>query len=204
MMRGHAAVSAVGLVLVLGCGARTTLEVGSGPTLHPGNGSEGGGSNADDNGASDGGEAPMMQTPPPVMPNPPPMMPSSTPMTPNPPPTPPSSRRIACGSTSCDSTTEDCCLQVAANVVVTCAPKGQCVFPGVSFSCSSAANCPAGQVCCLSQPIRGTPSAVCIAACGTAGGGFRPSIQLCDSPAECPTGTTCVPTPFGVSTCNPR
>ncbi len=201
-MRGHTAVSALALVLLIDCGARTTLEAG-GPTLRHGSGStgdDGGESNPGDNGASDGGAVPMM-------PNPPPTMPSTMPMMPNPPmpmmPNPPTSRQIACGTMSCDSLIQDCCVQVVAGIVVTCAPKGQCAL-GVSLSCSSAANCPTGRVCCLSQPMRGIPSAMCSPACGIAGGGFVPGIQLCGSTAECPMGSTCVPTPLGASTCNPR
>jgi len=193
-MRGHTAVSALALVLLIDCGARTTLEAG-GPTLRHGSGStgdDGGESNPGDNGASDGGAVPMM-------PNPPPTMPSTMPMMPN----PPTSRQIACGTMSCDSLIQDCCVQVVAGIVVTCAPKGQCAL-GVSLSCSSAANCPTGRVCCLSQPMRGIPSAMCSPACGIAGGGFVPGIQLCGSTAECPMGSTCVPTPLGASTCNPR
>jgi hypothetical protein len=56
-----------------------------------------------------------------------------------------SSTTITCGTTTCDSTTQECCLSFMGGS--SCAPTGQCQG-GASLSCSSGANCASGEVCC--------------------------------------------------------
>ncbi len=95
---------------------------------------------------------------------------------------------LACGGTQCDSTSQECCITAG---VQACTQKGQC--QGAIFTCVGAASCPSGNVCCLSQPAHGQPTAACSSACGANG-----SLYLCASNAGCPEGmSTCTFDGFG-------
>jgi hypothetical protein len=89
---------------------------------------------------------------------------------------------IHCGPTGvdCDPATQECCAMFGGSF--SCVAKGTC--GGFPLSCSSAASCPTGDVCCLEFGGGGTGSASCTP-------GFCPGIQLCATSAECPTGTRC-------------
>ncbi len=100
----------------------------------------------------------------------------------------PVSRPITCGTTTCDSATQECCLS-SSGAAPKCTPKGTCTG-GAALSCSSAASCAPGQQCCLTQPTPSAPpSSTCKSACS--GGGPGGEIPLCTSDAECPAGTRC-------------
>ena len=103
------------------------------------------------------------------------------------------SRTIRCGSAECNAATQDCCLGPGGG---TCAGRGACMR-GASLSCSSAASCPSGNVCCFRFSGMSGKS-TCDSTCSGRG-----SFQLCDSDSECSGGTRCrdgmlVP---GVKTC---
>ena len=88
--------------------------------------------------------------------------------------------RTACGTTTCDAATQDCCI--SGSWQGTCAAKGSCTSG--ALSCSSSASCSGGQICCATVATDGRPTAACAAApC--------PSFQLCARPAECTGGQPC-------------
>lgn len=111
---------------------------------------------------------------------------------------------ITCGSATCDSATQECCVATGGpgGATASCKTKGTC-SGGVTLSCSSGAACPTGQVCCLTIGTTGG-SAKCASTCGsgpTPGGGG--SARLCTSDAECPTGQRCQPIGLGIRACLP-
>jgi hypothetical protein len=104
---------------------------------------------------------------------------------------------IQCGTTTCDSNTQVCCITFAGQMMnEMCTDPSSC--NGVSLTCSSAANCPNGEVCCadFNQMMA---SSQCQAKCM---GGFQ-NPQLCAKSSECPNGQTCRSTPFGYKVCRP-
>ena len=71
-----------------------------------------------------------------------------------------------------------------------CVAKGKC--QGLALTCTSAASCTNGDVCCLSfGGGGGTSGATCKKTCGGGGGGGGGGVQLCGSDSECPQGDTC-------------
>ena len=110
--------------------------------------------------------------------------------------------RIACGTSSCDPTSQECCLTGGGGGPgggsAACTAKGACrASGGVALPCTGAANCPAGQVCCVSGGGPGaSPTAQCTATCTGRG-----SQTLCASDAECPSGNRCQSTPLGFGFC---
>jgi hypothetical protein len=109
---------------------------------------------------------------------------------------------IACGKVlTCDSKTQDCCLDAPA----VCAAKGTCT--GGSLSCSDTASCASG-VCCV-MTVRAdagaadggdgggaTVSATCEAACK------KGELQLCATTADCKVaGDECRRGPGGLLGC---
>ena len=105
---------------------------------------------------------------------------------------------VQCGMEACYPATEDCCFQLG--VGERCALKGACAG-GVPLTCTGSNTCPTGEACCLSLG-GGQPSATCKASCGGGGGGRGGGgLQLCTSSSDCPSGSQCVPTPFGVQVC---
>jgi hypothetical protein len=172
------------------------------------------GSASDDPSGSGGGSAPGAPG------SLPPSSPTGGPGSPPPPPPPGTSSGgssgttpapgIACGKTSCNSSTQECCLSLAGggpgSVSSACTAKGSCAS-GVALSCSSAASCAAGQVCCLGQSNSGA-SAECKTSCGGGGGPGGPggnfSVQLCNADPECPKNQECEPLQFGLKACRPK
>ncbi len=172
-----------------GCGARTVLDSSGGEaTTEVDSGiSPDGGSIAQDDGviSIDGGEvdagseAGVTEVEPVDVAPPPP--------------------RIPCGTTSCDPTTEECCLSPGpGGGSAACKARGTC-SGGVAITCSSSASCKPGEVCCLSGgPGGGT--ATCTTTCG-GGPGPGGSVILCATDAECRAGERCRPTPLGFRAC---
>jgi hypothetical protein len=102
---------------------------------------------------------------------------------------------ITCGTTTCDSATQVCCITFAGMMASeTCTAPTACM--GVSLACSSALDCPMGEVCCANITMM-TQDSQCQAKCM---GGFQ-NPQLCASSSECPMGQTCQNTPFGYKIC---
>ena len=102
---------------------------------------------------------------------------------------------IPCGmGPSCDPSTQVCCgTQQGAS----CTPIGQC--KGISFSCTSSANCSNGDVCCGSA-MGMSIQAKCAPMCGAQ------QAQLCLNDNECKQpGYTCrsVPQLQGLKVCAP-
>ena len=85
---------------------------------------------------------------------------------------------IHCGPTAtCNPATEICC---AGFGTFACTPPGICV--GTPLTCSSAASCKAGDICCFNGGLGGG-SATCGPTCT--------GIQLCALDSECKAGTRC-------------
>lgn len=68
---------------------------------------------------------------------------------------------------------------------------GACIgdAPCVSLGCIAAANCAAGEVCCLTL----TPTSSFSLGCQSGACTAPPGIQLCKTDAECPSGGPCAP-----------
>lgn len=173
------------LVLGAACGGRTTLDDSN---LDASVGQDG---NVilKDSGPIQNDSGPILvdASPPPPFDGGPPPPPDA-----GPPPQP-----IQCGNTTCNPQTQVCCVTFNGQTTnETCTPQGQC--NGAALSCTSAANCPPNEVCCATL-TQTQQSSQCQAQCQ---GGFQHP-QLCGTDAECPQGTTCKPSPFGVKICRP-
>jgi len=174
----------LGLLLVGACGGRTTLD----DSNIDGSVGQDGGVIGNDSGpiGIDGGPIGVDAQPPPFDGGPPPI--DAGP----PPPGP-----IQCGNTTCNAQTQVCCVTFnGQNVNETCTAQGQC--NGASLSCTSASSCPNGEVCCATLTQQ-QQSSQCQTQCQ---GGFQHP-QLCASDGECPNGTTCKNSPFGLKVCRP-
>jgi len=101
----------------------------------------------------------------------------------------PAGKPIACGMTTCNTATQECCFE-SEDAPPRCTPKGSCMGP--SLSCSSSVSCGPGESCCLDQDVG---QAVCKSGCG------REEITLCTTNAECPAGTRCRRAGAGLSAC---
>ncbi len=125
------------------------------------------------------------------------------------PDTGPGTGPIACGKVpTCDSKTQDCCLEAP----LACAPKGTC--PGGSLSCSDTASCAAGSVCCATV-VRADGGAGDAGDAGDGGGGggatvnaaceaacTKAQLQLCATTADCTVaGEECRRGPGGLFGC---
>jgi hypothetical protein len=101
---------------------------------------------------------------------------------------------IQCGSNTCNSATQDCCVRFSfdggadggSGFTRSCIPKnGQC-NNGAKLECDEKADCPNTQVCCASFGGGGSLSAQCENNCG------NQSVQLCKTTPECTNdGGTC-------------
>jgi hypothetical protein len=116
---------------------------------------------------------------------------------------PPVSTSIACGSATCDATTQECCVSFGGGGggagSAKCTAKGACTG-GVALPCTGPSNCEAGQVCCLSAGGPGsTPSAKCAPTCTG-----RNNLILCSSDADCVAPSTCQRTMSGFGACRNR
>jgi hypothetical protein len=91
---------------------------------------------------------------------------------------------VACGQSSCNPSTEQCCI---AQSGASCIGKSD-TCQGTSLACTTTAQCTGSNVCCAT--LSGTSiTAVCQASCPS--GGITGPYQLCASDAECPAGSTC-------------
>lgn len=89
---------------------------------------------------------------------------------------------LVCGAAGCDPAAEECCVTQGGLV---CLPIGQCY--GIVLLCKSAANCAAGDLCCVdSKPGMGSEAHCAYYSCGD-----DPYEQFCASDAECPAGFIC-------------
>jgi hypothetical protein len=132
--------------------------------------------------------------------------PSPTP-TPNPHP-PPVPTPIACGASTCDAASQQCCVMggglgggPGGPPSGMCVPTGKCAGD-VTLSCSSAVSCTMGNVCCINLNAD-MPTSMCQASCGGGGGGGGNGgrVQLCESDKECTNGRSCREIPDGVKIC---
>lgn len=111
---------------------------------------------------------------------------------------------IACGSSTCDAATQQCCLTFDSQggASGSCTSSGKC-DGDLALSCASGKNCPSGQVCCADLADDNTATATCKATCGdTSRNGD--SAQLCTADSECPKGQRCEKVPGGLGICNDR
>lgn len=171
----------LGLVCLVACGGRTELggeTLGEDGGIIPTDGSVSDSPNSRDVTVSDGPILPDVAPPP---------------FDSGPPVGPP----IQCGMTTCNSADQVCCLTfMGMTGGASCTAPTACM--GIPLACSSAIDCPMGEVCCGSFGGMGAPpGSRCRPMCM---GGFN-NPQLCASSAECPTGLTCQPTPFGYKVC---
>jgi hypothetical protein len=100
---------------------------------------------------------------------------------------------LPCGAATCAIPLDRCCVYPVPNpppdFSYLCATGGGCPDAGggankpTELTCSGAANCPAGTVCCVVD-MNNLVSSACRAACNPGGGN---DAQLCD-PAASPTG----------------
>jgi hypothetical protein len=109
---------------------------------------------------------------------------------------------LPCGSTTCDTSTEYCCVDTAADGggTRTCvAPNGSCSPTATRINCKEAADCAGGAVCCGNFPmlgVQGTTS--CLASCTGS-----QNVQICRTDDECGIGSDagelkkCVPQTCG-------
>ena len=91
---------------------------------------------------------------------------------------------VACGQSSCNPSTEQCCIGQSG---ASCIGKSD-TCQGASLSCTTTAQCTGGNVCCASFS-GATLTAVCQASCPS--GGLTGPYQLCATDGECPSGSTC-------------
>jgi hypothetical protein len=95
-------------------------------------------------------------------------------------------------------TTRDitCCVSLtsASQIVAMCVSSLMCPTPrSTALRCESSNDCPAQDVCCLSQQNNNSGVAECRAACSNG------DVQLCDPTApDCPVGQSCQPPTGGV------
>jgi hypothetical protein len=184
----------IGLATVVSCGGKTDLfgsqSGGGGSTSGPGGSSSGGSSGTSAGGVGSGGVG-------------------ST----------PASTAIACGQTSCNVATQECCIETPDSPGV-CTSKGN-GCNGLALTCASAANCTNGEVCCVAFD-GSSQSSVCAASCDNAGssssggsnggpgdpgdgpGDGPGGLQLCATDAECVQGQSCQRTSLGFGICVDR
>lgn len=106
---------------------------------------------------------------------------------------------IACGMEECDAATEVCCATLNG---AACIPADE-DCQGAAISCTSAAQCDAGEVCCGTFGGMSGQASCTSDPCGEDGPGS--GIILCETEAECPPDVPCEPAPggVGISFCNP-
>lgn len=99
---------------------------------------------------------------------------------------------IACGMSTCNAATQDCCAGTGG---AKCVTKGTCTG-GATLSCTDPSVCATGEVCCASGGGGG----------GGGGAGAKCSktctgAVLCSTNADCKAPQTCQPAFGGVKTC---
>lgn len=113
----------------------------------------------------------------------------------------PTPDQISCGATTCNSTTDVCCID--RNQAQTCITKGTTCDQGIAQGCDDKADCTGGDVCCGAQGAAG-PAIECKPTCGSIQG--FPLPQLCKTDSECGGGVPCVTTACSgrtIQTCGP-
>lgn len=103
---------------------------------------------------------------------------------------------LPCGMTTCDPSTQVCCVTFQPTTQTCIAIGAPC--SGGTLSCSSKLNCSSGDVCCLDY-AGGKVTTTCKPACL---GGFQEP-QLCASDGECTPPDTCRTIPGGYKACVP-
>jgi hypothetical protein len=98
----------------------------------------------------------------------------------------PGTGMVPCGNAMC--TDPNICCSGGGGGGLACMTLAACNAAGRDiYTCMGQANCTAPQICCVTPGGMGMPDlAVCQATCGAGNSG-----QVCQSNAECPTGTTC-------------
>jgi hypothetical protein len=102
---------------------------------------------------------------------------------------------------------QECCVTLGGGAGG--APRTACVTTGmcrgIAATCSSAASCNAGEVCCAAIAFGGTggatSTATCETSCANLDAGRAIAAQLCTTNAECPAGETCQPDGLGLDVC---
>lgn len=101
----------------------------------------------------------------------------------------PGTGSIACGTVTCTAPNV-CCTGGGGGAGNACRTQTACDASGNDvYTCSGSANCPNGQVCCVSFGASpgGGDLAQCAATCGA-----RRTQQVCQPTDTCPNGTTCM------------
>jgi hypothetical protein len=109
--------------------------------------------------------------------------------------------QVKCGAETCDESYQQCCMLVDAGTFacqgkgMACGDSSKAADPntGVSAQCDQDADCPIGELCCMTT--NGSAVVSCWAADKCPGGSpYYSAFRICSTPAEtiaCPTGTTC-------------
>jgi hypothetical protein len=108
---------------------------------------------------------------------------------------------VACQNRTCDPRTQACCVTFHGGEDPPppswdCVAQGTCTGASTldDLGCWAAANCASGDVCCRSAPTK-TLVSTCSTQCASG------DMQLCASPAECPSGQQCSTDPGGWRLC---
>ena len=94
--------------------------------------------------------------------------------------------RVRCGDVGCGGEEAECCVRSGAMTCI--GAQASCSY-GVRMRCDEAADCGAGQVCCLDGVYRRN-EAVCTARSDCWGSG---AMVLCSTSGDCLSGQTCLP-----------
>jgi hypothetical protein len=108
----------------------------------------------------------------------------------------PAPGRISCGpGVTCDAASQECCVAFGGGGGSKCIAKGG-ACSGAALSCSSAASCPSGDVCCAGRDPSGAITSTCepTKCSGT-------EQQICATDAECGPGGRCRDAIGGFRTC---
>jgi hypothetical protein len=94
--------------------------------------------------------------------------------------------RIACGNTTCDTSTQFCCAMLDGGAGCQTSEQACLALAGVPRRCEKTADCPANNVCCYE--FTSTPATTsCHANDCNGGNGMR--VEACQSQGDCTTGT---------------
>ena len=88
--------------------------------------------------------------------------------------------QTVCGTMTCDSKTDMCCLATRM-----CVATGATTCRGSTLACSGSNSCAAGDVCCQEVAGRATTTSKCMAKCPAG------DPQLCTTNADCTGGDVC-------------
>jgi hypothetical protein len=104
--------------------------------------------------------------------------------------------KVPCGTVSCDTTTDFCCIHFELDGGVSeagCTPNnGNCRNGGFEEHCDESADCDGGRICCLNIGGAIGGQSDCQQPQGQGGGGCGIGrIELCRTNAECPNDAGC-------------